>query len=450
MPPAIYLIDDVSITDLNVPGVRTVYASTNWAMAPDQDIARLAAYGAGGASGLTLTGNAFNNVLVGGAGDDTLEGGDGNDTLHGGTGADALNGGTGIDRVAYLDAPAGLTVDLAVAANNTGIAAGDSFDSIENLSGSNFDDTLRGDGAANRIWGAAGDDTLEGGDGNDTLNGGAGADALNGGTGIDRASYSDAPSGLTVDLAVAANNTGIAAGDSFDSIENLYGSNFADTLRGDGGANKIGGGAGDDTLEGGDGNDILSGGAGADALNGGTGIDRVSYSGATAGLTVDLAVAANNTGIAAGDTFDSIENLYGSNFTDTLRGNGGANTIWGAAGDDTLQGGLGNDRLSGGSGSDSFLFDSALGFGNIDTILDFTDGDTIALDHAIFTGLAVAVLSASAFDLDSAQQSGPEIVYQHTTGALYFDSNGSATGGSTQFATVSRAPGLDNTNFQVV
>ena len=286
------------------------------------------------------------DVIYGKAGNDVLDGAGGDDVLNGGAGADALNGGTGIDRASYSGAPAGLTVDLAVAANNTGIAAGDTFNSIETLYGSKFADTLRGDGGANTIWGAAGNDMLEGGDGNDTLYGGAGADALNGGTGTDRAAYSDAPAGLTVDLAVAANNTGIAAGDTFNSIENLYGSKFADTLRGDGGANTIWGAAGDDMLEGGDGNDTLYGGAGADALNGGTGTDRVAYSDAPAGLTVDLAVAANNTGIAAGDTFNSIENLYGSKFADTLRGDGGANTIWGAAGNDTLEGGDGNDTLT--------------------------------------------------------------------------------------------------------
>ena len=58
------------------------------------------------ANGLTIIGNAGNNVLtgtsqadtlIGNAGNDTLNGGDGNDILDGGTGNDILKGGAGND-----------------------------------------------------------------------------------------------------------------------------------------------------------------------------------------------------------------------------------------------------------------------------------------------------------------------------------------------------------------
>ena len=75
--------------------------------------------------------------------------------------------------------------------------------------------------------------------------------------------------------------------------------------------------------------------------------------------------------------------------------------------------------------------------------------DTIALDHMIFGGLSIGLLSASAFDLDSAKGPGTEIVYDQTTGALFYDSNGSAAGGSTRFATVSGTPSLTSTSFRV-
>src|SRR5262249_23264380 len=96
--------------------------------------------------------------------------------LRGRGGADVLSGGAGLDTADYKDAPAGLTADLATPASNTGDAAGDSYSSIENLQGSNFDDTLNGD---------AGNNVLTGLDGNDTLNGRAGADTMIGGAGND-------------------------------------------------------------------------------------------------------------------------------------------------------------------------------------------------------------------------------------------------------------------------
>ena len=69
-----------------------------------------------------------------------------------------------------------MTVSLALqgAAQDTGGAGSDTLTSIENLTGSAFDDTLTGDGNANILSGLAGDDTLNGGAGNDTLDGGDG------------------------------------------------------------------------------------------------------------------------------------------------------------------------------------------------------------------------------------------------------------------------------------
>ena len=353
-----------------------------------------------------LTGDSINNALMGADGNDTLIGGAGNDTLAGGNGGDVLGGGTGIDRAQYIDATAAVVADLALPGNNTGFAAGDTYFSIENLFGGNFDDTLRGDSIANSIWGAdgndivfgrSGNDSLYGMDGNDTLVGGAGGDLLNGGSGTDRAQYNDATAGLTVDLQTPGDNTGIAAGDSYVSIEDVYGSNFADTLRGDSVSNSlfgvngndvIFGRDGNDSLFGTNGNDTLVGGAGGDLLSGGTGTDRAQYNDATAGLTVDLETPGNNTGIAAGDSYVSIEDLFGGNFSDNLRGNVLANSIWGGNGNDVIYGRDGNDTLNGGNGNDTLIGqvgrDFLYGNGGNDTFqfLDPTDSSADALrDH---------------------------------------------------------------------
>src|SRR5262249_44390526 len=135
----------------------------------------------------------------------------------------------------------------------------------------------------------------------------------------------------------------------------------------------------------------------------------------------------------------------------SLTGNELANTLVGGTGNDTLDGKGGNDRLLGGGGNDIFRFDTALGASNLDTVVDF-DGsaDTLELDHTVFAGLATGVLGAGAFALDNANGAGPQIVYNHTTGALFFDSNGAAAGGATEFASLSGAPALTASHIVVV
>ena len=70
-----------------------------------------------------------------------------------------------------------MTVTLGQVATQTG-AGIDTLVSIENLIGSNYNDTLIGDTGANVINGGLGNDTLIGGLGNDTLIGGAGSDTF--------------------------------------------------------------------------------------------------------------------------------------------------------------------------------------------------------------------------------------------------------------------------------
>ena len=133
----------------------------------------------------TLTGTPIADEMHGLGGNDILSGLAGEDVLEGGDGNDTLDGGTGIDTASYASAARGVSVSLAVTgAQDTGGAGIDTLVSIENLTGSAFDnDILTGNAGANALSGGAGDDILIGGAGADTLLGGDGDDILIGGAG---------------------------------------------------------------------------------------------------------------------------------------------------------------------------------------------------------------------------------------------------------------------------
>ncbi|QXI24208.1 retention module-containing protein [Pseudomonas iranensis] len=154
--------------------------------------------------GHTLTGTAGDDVLVAGSGNNVINAGEGNDVLsagsgnnemHGdggndllysGAGNDLLDGGTGSDTASYAHATAAVTVNLGLlGAQNTLGAGTDTLTGIENLLGSNFNDSLTGDGNNNVINGGLGNDFLNGGAGDDLLIGGMGNNTLTGGAGAD-------------------------------------------------------------------------------------------------------------------------------------------------------------------------------------------------------------------------------------------------------------------------
>jgi len=244
----------------------------------------------------SLSGNDGNDTLNGDKGNDRLYGGAGNDTLIGGTGADKLSGSSGTDTASYAAATKGVTADLTDADENTNDADGDTYFSIENLTGSDFDD---------RLYGTSGNNAISAGDGDDLLVGGAGADKLLGGSGTDTVTYSTATKGVVVDFNNAAVNTNDAAGDTYSSIENLNGSSYADKLYGNSGANAMTGWAGADLMSGGGGKDRLYGVGGADDLYGGSSADVFIYKATTdTGKTLSTADTIFDFLIADGDKID--------------------------------------------------------------------------------------------------------------------------------------------------
>ena len=116
----------------------------------------------------------------------------------------------------------------------------------------------------------------------------------------------------------------------------------------------------------------------------------------------------------------------------------------------------GNDTLTGAAGADTFLFNTALNAAtNVDHITDFASEDTIDLENAVFTALTTTgTLAASAFfsaaGATSAHDADDRIVYNTTTGALFYDADGVGGVAAVQFAVLDNHAALTNADFVVV
>ncbi|OGT81706.1 MAG: hypothetical protein A3H91_10560 [Gammaproteobacteria bacterium RIFCSPLOWO2_02_FULL_61_13] len=366
--------------------------------------------------GASITGSRFNDVLVGGDDDDILMGAAGNDILKGLGGNDDLMGGNGNDTY-FIDGTGEINKTISdpgidTVKSSVGYSLGSRQENLMltgkspiNGSGNSPDNKLYGNSGSNQLTGLGGNDHLEGGAGKDHLLGGMGDDLLIGGPGIDRLSGEGGN-----DVYVIANATEInksLSDPGVDAVRTtvtyILGSQQEDlTLlgtwntngTGNTKANVITGNGSNNALAGSGGNDTLNGGSGADVLNGQTGAD----------------------------------------------------VLKGQTGPDTLDGGLGNDVLVGGSDNDIFLFNNALGVTNIDTITDFGGAGSVALDlihldDAIFTALTVGTMADPAFEsgagLTAAATAEGRIICDTSTGALYYDADGSGTGSvAIQFAVI--------------
>lgn len=155
-------------------------------------------------------------IQQGSGGGDIIRAGDGNDTVElgtGGVGMARLGGGDDVIRLMEIDPDdgvvvqagggtdqadfsafsAGITLDLreydyqnvVPGPGDTSIAGYFSFASVENLTGTDFDDILRGNYKDNVLRGDKGNDKIWGYEGADTIIGGAGKDTMFGGDGPD-------------------------------------------------------------------------------------------------------------------------------------------------------------------------------------------------------------------------------------------------------------------------
>jgi Ca2+-binding RTX toxin-like protein len=339
-----------------------------------------------------ITGSNFNDVIRGSnevdtggdaaifgtnSGDNVLIGGGGDDVLEGRGGADDLIGGTGFDYASYESSPAGVTVRLPGVGTDTqtgiatgGDATGDNLIEIEGLIGSRSNDTLTGNALDNVVAGGLGNDILNGMGGNDTVD-------------YSRDHFFDF--GDTADQVVVHLGLGGSPGegdkfkelitsnglqfvqvgaDTLISIENVTGTAGSDTIVGNEQANVLDGRGGNDTLDGGLGNDTLIGGSGIDTasylshdnvalLTGEQDVITLGLNGADGSYTRSQEVLLFPTPqfqVVETDVLRGIENVTGSNHSETIIGNEQNNVLDGRGGNDILDGGLGNDTLIGGSG----------------------------------------------------------------------------------------------------
>jgi Ca2+-binding RTX toxin-like protein/subtilisin-like proprotein convertase family protein len=295
--------------------------------------------------------------------------------------------------------------------------------------------------------------------------------------------YINIEAGAVRDLAGNAyagivNNTDL----SFNTTEyTATGNSSANTLNGTAGADKLYGMGGNDTLRGYAGDDLLDGGSGYDTMYGGAGDDTyiVNSTGdrvvelANEGIdtvrsSVSLTLPANvenlvltgtssltGTGNELDNTItgnSAANRLYGRGGNDTLNGGAGNDTLYGEAGDDTLVGGLGNDVLVGGPGADAFVFNVALTSANRDTINDFNPIDDIfLLDRKVFSALTLGALHPDQLRIGSAAQDADDrIIYNPSTGALSYDSDGVGGAAALQFATLGKNLALTASDFEII
>lgn len=377
-----------------------------------------------GATKLNLVGNSNNNILIGNDFSNAIFGGEGQDTLIGGAGSDTLIGGSGRDF-------------FVVDSNQLSIP--DFFSDF-----SSVDDVIRLDG---NLFSPLGSGVFF-----DMLTFGNSAQDSN-----DFLIYDNSSGSLFFDS--NANGSGgqvlIA---SFNPGQSLNVLNFSNsilryqpkTIVGTSTNDSLDGGFGDDTIDGLSGIDTLYGGYGNDTYILDQALDVVLEFGTDESDTVVVGFSESLNQLK----YYGIENL-------SLSGTGNYSAI-GSASDNKLSGNLGNnmidglggnDTLTGGNGNDQFKFSWLLNpTTNVDTITDFNaNQDKILLDLSVFSNIRL-YLEASEFRIgNAALDSNDRIIFNPSTGGLFYDSDGSGSDSAIKFANLQTIQGsLNYANFEIV
>ncbi len=175
------------------------------------------------------------------------------------------------------------------------------------------------------------------------------------------------------------------------------------------------------------GDDLIKGSAGSDTLRGGEGADTADYSAFETGIAANLAsqsaqalvlLAEQGGDTASGtDTFESIENVIGTAFSDVIEGDNGDNVLSGGAGDDLLNGGAGNDTADYGSAGAGVFVDiragsaSDDGEGGTDTLLNIENIAGSSYDDVLGGGNGDSVLRGGAGDDGIYGRAGDDWIY---------------------------------------
>ena len=458
----------------------------------------------GGSGNDTITGNQASNTLNGGSGNDTLNGLTGNDTIIGGIGVDyCIVGANYINcTVTYDSSTLKFTLNSPLMGLDTvsGVEYFTFFDGTRtaaslippDFAAPTLLSTLPVDNAGS-VSSTANlaltfSEAVLAGSGNITIR-------YASGVGVEQISAANTHQVTISGNVVIINPNAIlapgqsfyvivdgtafhdAAGNNFSGLLNSTAFNFtkvvsaingtsgADTLNGTAGNDTINGLGGNDTLNGLGGNDTLDGGTGADRMAGGTGNDLYYVDNISDTVTESTDPGTDTVYSSVRFTLGSnIERLIltgssaingtGNTLNNVIVGNSAANTISTSSGHDWLYGKGGADTLTGGTGMDYFVFDTAPSSGNIDRITDFSVADdTLAMKVSVFTGLGLGTgsLGAAAFFKGaSASDASDRLIYNASTGALYYDADGVGGVAQQQIAKLATGLGLTAADFLLI